>query len=383
MSQFTELIQALKSESYRAKKQLLDYLLRFLQQMQAGRKKLDAEDKAALLDYAYGEIRVLPEAIAAAGSYREKDLLFVCEDLLMGLVMHLCPDPAELPQEQMVNIRLLAALVERERYLETALDKLFAQSSISEEDMAQLLSLASQTRDEYQRGQLYVGLLHYREELGKLTDGARGCVAAYLAHELRRYLAQEPLEDECRNNLEVMADISRHFADDGVIGLLREVMALGHHHINFYAVTTLLSLGQEVSAQTVQALARDMEYANLTYGTLAHYGKQSLFPPECATPEYLAKSDMVHWLMYPTELGKAPDEIEYIGKVSYLLKKEVYHVFRFRSDSDTLDEEMKNRWLIGWSSEDGGTFSNFDAYDLYEKESTEATLKNIKKKLLG
>jgi len=169
--------------------------------------------------------------------------------------MHLCPDPAELPQEQMVNIPVLAALVERERYLETALDKLFAQSSISEEDMAQLLSLASQTRDEYQRGQLYVGLLHYREELGKLTDGARGCVAAYLAHELRRYLAQEPLEDECRNNLEVMADISRHFADDGVIGLLREVMALGHHHINFYAVTTLLSLGQEVSAQTVQALS--------------------------------------------------------------------------------------------------------------------------------
>ena len=92
---------------------------------------------------------------------------------------------------------------------------------------------------------------------------------------------------------------------------------------------------------------------------------------------------MVHWLMYPTELGKEPDEIEYIGKITYLFKKEVYYVFKYRSNSDTLDDNLKNKWLIGWSSEDGGTFSNFDEYALYEKNTIDATLKNIKKKLIG
>ena len=57
-------------------------------------------------------------------------------------------------------------------------------------------------------------------------------------------------------------------------------------------------------------------------------------------------------------------------------------MFKFRSDSDTLDESCKNQWLIGWSSEDGGTFSNFDLYSGFEQETVEKTLRNIKKKLL-
>jgi hypothetical protein len=107
--------------------------------------------------------------------------------------------------------------------------------------------------------------------------------------------------------------------------------------------------------------------------------KTSLFPAELAKPEYLAKSDLVHWLSYPTELGKAPDEIEYLGKVR---KGGVYYVFRYRSVRDTLSDELKGKWLIGWSSNDGGTFSNFDRYDDFVQKTPEKTLKYIKKKLL-
>ena len=53
------------------------------------------------------------------------------------------------------------------------------------------------------------------------------------------------------------------------------------------------------------------------------------------------------------------------------------------SDSDNLGDDLKNKWLIGWSSVEGGTFSNFDEYALFEKASVKKTLKNIKKKLLG
>ena len=56
---------------------------------------------------------------------------------------------------------------------------------------------------------------------------------------------------------------------------------------------------------------------------------------------------MVHWLTYPTELGEQPDAIEYLGKVTYLFKKDVYYIFRFRSDSKNLDDELRGQWLIG------------------------------------
>ena len=50
--------------------------------------------------------------------------------------------------------------------------------------------------------------------------------------------------------------------------------------------------------------------------------------------------------MYPTELGKAPDDIEFVGKITYLFKKDKYYVFKYRSDSDTLSDNLKNKWLI-------------------------------------
>ena len=88
----------------------------------------------------------------------------------------------------------------------------------------------------------------------------------------------------------------------------------------------------------------------------------------------------MHWLTYPTELGKAPDEIEYLGKAE--VKKEVFHIFRFKSDSNNLGDDLKGKWLIGWSSNDGGTFSEFDEYEKFKKETPEKTVKNIKKKIL-
>jgi hypothetical protein len=44
---------------------------------------------------------------------------------------------------------------------------------------------------------------------------------------------------------------------------------------------------------------------------------------------------------------------------------------------------LKDKWIIGWSSRDGGTFSNFDEFEKFDLGDTDKTLKNIKKKLIG
>ncbi len=383
MSQFDSILSAMKHESYSTKKQLLEYTLRLIQNIQNSNKSLGYEDKIALLDYAFAEVDALLLAINSATSYKDKDLLFAYEDLVLGLITHLCPTPADLPQDILTKIQELVETVENERYIETALDNLFDDETITSEDVDTLLSLVDKTEDEYQKGMLYCGLAHYKEHISKFTADAKLCITKHLTNEFIRYMNDRQRTDDCVNNLEMMADLSRYFANDAIINLLQDVLKLGYHNVNFYAVDTLLCLAQNVPADVILSLANDLEYANLTYSLLVKFSKQELFPKECSTPEYLAKSDMVHWLTYPTELGKEPDKIEYLGKITYLFKKEVYYVFKYMSNSDTLDDNLKNKWLIGWSSEDGSTFSNFNEYALYEKATISATLKNIKRKLIG
>lgn len=383
MSKFDSILESMKKENFPAKRQLLEYTLRIVQNMQRSKKELDQADKRAILEFCYGEVDTYLAAIPAAATYQEKDLIFECEELVLGLIMHLCQTPGEIPQNVLVKIKALAAIVKQERYLETAIDDLFQREAIREPEVKCLLILADRTADEYHKGKLYAGLAHYKDQIAKFSDGAKACVTAYLIGEISRCQNQAPLTEDQIHNLELAADVSKYFADDALISLLGKVMELGHSNVNYYAVETLLSLGQPVPADRIASLARDLEYADLTYGMLVRFGKQALFPKECATEAYLAKSDLVHWLTYPTELGKAPDQIEYIGKITYLFRKEVYFVFKFRSDSETLGEHLRNKWLIGWSSKDGGTFSHFEEYALFERETISATLKNIKKKIIG
>jgi len=383
MSQFDSIIASIKNESYPHKKQLLEYTLRLIQMIQSKKKSLTAEDKAALLEYAYSEVDTFIVDIPKAATYKEKDLMIACEDHLLGIIWNLCPNPRENPPDKLAKIRMLVEIVEKERYIERALDNLFSAKTITEDGIDAVLSLVNQTEEEYHKGALYSGLVHYKDNVSKLSKDAKARITDHLTQEFKRYLNGEKLTEDCVNNLEVMVDISRYFADDAIIGLLQEVLQQGYHNVNYYAVETLLSLKQNVPAEIITPLANNLEYAKRTHSMLIKYGKENLFPKEYATAEYLAKSDMVQWLMYPTELGKEPDEIMYIGKIKYLFKKEVYYVFKYRSDSDTLGDDLKNKWLIGWSSNDGGTFSNFDEYALFEKATIEATLKNIKKKLIG
>lgn len=383
MSQFDSILTLAKTEGYQSKKQVLGYLLHTLQTMQREKKSLTEEDNTALLEFAYSEVDAFLAAIPNAASYKEKDLIFECEDSLLGLIMHLCPSSSQVPQDVFAKIKQLVKIVADERGFETCLDNMFRQDRIEEADVVNLLSMVKQIEDEYQKGKLYAGLLHYKSDLTKLSPEAKAHITTYLTEEINRYLNQDHLTDDCINSLEVAADISKHFADRTLLSLLNDLLKLGHNNINYYTANTLLCAGQDIPADTICSLAQDLEYADLTYSLLEKFHKQRLFPKEYSSPEYLAKSDMVHWLMFPTELGKAPDEIEYIGKISYLLKKEVYYVFKYRSDSDTLGDDLKNKWLIGWSSKDGGTFSNFDEYAHFEKNTIDATLKNIKKKLIG
>ena len=374
MATFTPFIESIKRlSSFSEKASFLSVILN-----QNKKVKITHEDKKELSVFAFEEIAKLISIIPTLQTYKEKDEIFEYENNLLGIVMMCHSSPTEISEINLNNIKTLTALVDKERFVENAIDNIFRNNQNDTATVNQLLAAVIPLKDEFQKGQIYQGLLHYQGNIGNLPLESKVLFADYISSELKRYL-NTPLDDTIVNNLEFACDVSKYFINNTIISLLNDILKLEKNNVNYYAVATLLSAGHSVPTNVIISLANDMVYADMTYSILKQHGLQSLFPTELSTPEYLAKSDLVHWLTYPTELGKQPDQIEFLGKVK---KKEEYYVFRYMSDSDNLGDDLKNKWLIGWSNDEGGTFSNFDLYSDFEQKTLEKTLKNIKKRLL-
>ena len=378
MIEIDTLISQIKSEKYENKAHILSMIL---MEIKRKRIKINAPNKTKFSNFALDEMQAVIENASKASGYKEKSKIFRYADMVFGLVMSIYKGPMEIPAELMSALRTVSSMIENEMYLERAVDRIFEQDIISKVDVESLIESLSKTTDEYEKGLFYAGLIHYQNKLTGLIESSRKIIADYITTELERYVREYSADNEdLINALEAACDACKHFANEKIIESLYKALHLGNSKICYYAAASLMHLKKDVPEETVSSLAGDLIYADLTYSMLKRYGKESLFPSEYSNEEYLAKSDLVHWLTYPTELGKAPDEIELVGKVER--KDEVYHVFKFRSDSDNLDEESKNVWLLGWSGNEGGTFSQFEKYDKFEKKTIEKTLKYIKKKVL-
>ncbi|MBQ8383002.1 MAG: hypothetical protein IJX47_07355 [Clostridia bacterium] len=378
MSEIKSILTAVsEAEDDSLKVRLCECLNNYLQSNKPG-----SADRETLLAFIFDELRGLMQKIPSATDYRSKDTLMEYENQLMGLLMKACPDPRSLSPQRMETVNGIVNLVEKERFFENAVDKLFAQETVYPAFVEQLVNTHRRLADEYHKSQLYAGMIHYagNGKLAVLSDECKAILGDYIASEAARYLGAVPTE-QMLDNLELMADVAKHVPTDALIQQMYAMLKLGRGEIGYFAVDSLLSLGRDVPADVIDSLANNLTYANMTYDSLRRHGKEAAFPSELATEEYLAKSDLVHWLTYPTELGKEPNRIEYLGKVKS--KGENYHVFRYQSDSDNLGDELKGKWLIGWSGDEGSTFSQFDEYALYEQKTPEKTLKYIKKKLIG
>lgn len=379
MGKYTEILDAIKNaENFDARIQMAQYFLGILERV---KDDLYSDERADITDFALAELETLPALIEGADCYKKKRAYFDYEDSLLGFVTIATGYVGELPQEKLEMVKKVVELVASEMFLENAVDDLFKQEEIGVAETEDLIKLVSEISEPFHRGLLYRGLLEYKDSVGKMSDDAWKAMSDYIASELDAYIAKgDALTADESDAVEIAVDVCKVFLNDKISEKLVSLLGLRRSNVSFYAVRTLLEAERDVPATAIDALARDLEYADMTYGELEKFGKTSLFPTELANPEYLAKSNMVHWLVYPTELGKQPDEIECIGSIK--IKKELYHIFRYKSDSENLTDDLKNEWLIGWSSNDGGTFSEFDLYADYEKKTPEKTVKYIKRKLI-
>ena len=385
MTTYTPILDRVRAaETLRDKSQLLTYLGRALS---ANRKKITPADKGELAAFALSELEAIPALLNKAACYREKDEIFGIMDSLMNLVMICYDSPAAVPPDRLEMIKRVVERYDRERFLEMAIDEAF-KGNPTEADMERILCMASPLKDEFHKGQLWQGLIHYKGQVNTLSNDAKAVLARYAVSELTRFAEarrEGTFTEEMKDQLEFICDAAgclmfRAPVNPELVSLIGDLFELKDGDISYYALSTLLSVGEKVSDEVIVTLAKDIIHADQTYSLLERHNMTDRFPAELRDPAYLAKSDLVHWLTYPTELGREPDEIELLGVTKK--KGETFHVFRYKSDSDNLGDDLKGVWLIGWSGNDGGTFSNFDKYADYEKKTPEKTVKYIRRKLL-
>src|SRR5687767_7356447 len=88
---------------------------------------------------------------------------------------------------------------------------------------------------------------------------------------------------------------------------------------------------EKVTRDEIGMMSKDPSLRYAIFKILEAHNKADLFPDEYYSCEKGAESFLVNWLEFPTELGFAPDQIEFETKVT-LQEEEAfqYYVFKFK-----------------------------------------------------
>lgn len=161
----------------------------------------------------------------------------------------------------------------------------------------------------------------------------------------------EDAYQDSRHLAGLLLDLLGYFPAGKVEKTLREALEYTDPRLKHFAVVSLLRHGMPVDKRHVEDVARSTEMRNWLYQALTELGKATDFPERYRTQKAFAESDMVHWLVYPTELGRVPDEIELmkVVPVDTGLKDGIYDYYLFRFRTKEPHWAAKNGWVAGIS----------------------------------
>jgi hypothetical protein len=199
---------------------------------------------------------------------------------------------------------------------------------------------------------------------------------------------------DLRFEADVIADLLGHMPKSAAsVRALRRTEALRDPLLKLWSSISLLRLGEQPASDSMKSTAGDPETRNLLLDHLDELKRRDLFPKSELTQAKLAESNMVSWLAFPTELGRAPDHIELMKVIEQDAGPDgggvfAYYIFRFRNDPP--DERAAQGWLAGvagpfrkleapstraW----GDTFSTFAAWDDFKPEEHLSSIQELMK----
>ena len=195
---------------------------------------------------------------------------------------------------------------------------------------------------------------------------------------------------DAREDAGLLLDLMGYFASPDIEAILKEASKLRDPRLAYFGAASFLRLGRDVDAGVLEHVAESPEMRGSLFDELKRQGRMRLFPARWATQKALAESAMVKWLVYPTELGSPPDDLELMKVVAEDFGPPdgvmEWYLFRFRTHPPHW--AAKDGWMAGVAGPFkraqapstrayGDTFSDFESWNSKTPEQHVAGIREL------
>lgn len=128
----------------------------------------------------------------------------------------------------------------------------------------------------------------------------------------------------------LLAGVLLFYRDSYVKRKIRKLAAFRYQAVS--PLIQKLDSKEGITSMEVLKMVKDPSLRHGVFRVLETYNRLDLFPAEFFTHERGAEGFLVNWLEYPTELGRPPDEIQFLTKVT-ITENELldYYVFQYKT----------------------------------------------------
>lgn len=166
----------------------------------------------------------------------------------------------------------------------------------------------------------------------------------------QQWMWEDSIYTDIRYQSGVLLDLMSHLKSKASTAELRtSYQYFQDTRLKFFALKSLLEKGEKVDPASFLPIAAEDETRELLFELLESHKLLAQFPEKYKTQEALSRSNMVNWLVYPTELGRTPDKIELLDIVTINyddVGETEYYLWKFISSSENWE---KDAWMVGLS----------------------------------
>lgn len=193
--------------------------------------------------------------------------------------------------------------------------------------------------------------------------------------DILNYLKKQNINSLVYEDLEVIVDMSCYLNDEEISNIIDEIDHLGkNENADIFIMKYKIINNMKISDKKLKMLKQDSERLWLLYSIMEELNINNVYLND-VSQESIAKSNMIKWLKYPTELGGNPDKIELLGEFIYNNTKCFAYKFsknNFKISGDLLGVSGGFPLDKISSITSGYTFSKFEnVSDDWEKQSNE------------
>ncbi len=148
------------------------------------------------------------------------------------------------------------------------------------------------------------------------------------------YLKTSNINPIVFDDLEIIVDIACYLKDNEISKIIDEIDHLGKNgNADLFIIKYKIINNLNISKEKVQKFINEDEKLFVLYNIMEKLHVNNIYLKD-VSQEQIAKSDMIRWLSYPTELGSAPDKIELLGEFifnntrcfAFKFSKEDFHI---------------------------------------------------------